>query len=201
MIKERLIAHFSHPRGVLGWVAGRIMATRDTNVARNAWIADILDPAPDARILEIGHGPGLAIEAIVPQLDGGSVVGVDISSLMESTAARRNRAAVADGTVAFEVADSANLPEGLDGFDLIYGVNASMFWDNPATAVKGLASRLADGGELVLAYMPPPTSDLDPADVAAELRDLFEGADLVGVTEAWMDFEPPTVAVRGRRQP
>ena len=41
----RLIANFGHPRGVLGRVAGAIMASRSSNVERNRWIAELLSPA------------------------------------------------------------------------------------------------------------------------------------------------------------
>ena len=92
-VTRRVIDQFRHPSGVYGRVAGRIMATRDTNVGRNRWIAQILEPPPDARILEIGHGPGVAIEALLPTLDGGHVTGLEISPLMSRTAARRNRRA------------------------------------------------------------------------------------------------------------
>lgn len=57
MIKSQLVKQFSNPHGPLGHIAGRIMATRSTNVERNRWVVQLLDPAPDDQILEIGHGP------------------------------------------------------------------------------------------------------------------------------------------------
>ena len=199
MITERVIANFSHPRGVFGWVAGRIMSTRESNVARNRWIADILALEPDAKVCEIGHGPGLAIEALWPALTTGHVVGVEISELMSRTAARRNKAAVKAGKVDFRVADSANLPPDLDGFDLIFGVNASMFWPDTQSAINALVERLTPGGELVLVFMPPPTSDHSASAVAADYARCFAAAGLTDIRYDEMDHEPPAIATRGRR--
>ena len=201
MIKERVIANFHHPKGMYGWIAGRIMSTRDTNVARNRWVAEILDPAPGASICEIGHGPGLAIEHLWPRLTTGRIVGVEISELMSRSAARRNKAGVQAGRVEFRVADSASLPADLDGFDLIFGVNASMFWPDPQAAIDGLVERLAPGGELVLVFMPPPTSDEVASSVAAEHAERFAAAGLVDIRHDQMDYDPPAIATRGRAVP
>lgn len=199
MIKERVVANFHHPKGVYGWIAGRIMSTRETNVARNRWVADMLDPKPDAYICEIGHGPGIAIEHLWPTLTTGRIVGVEISEQMSRTAARRNKAGVRAGRVEFRVADSASLPTDLDQFDLIFGVNASMFWPDTQSAVNGLVERLAPGGELVLVFMSPPTSDQSADSVAAEYARHFTTAGLTEVRQDAMDHQPPAIATRGRR--
>lgn len=199
MLKDRVIANFQHPKGVYGWIAGRIMATRDTNVQRNVWMAGVLDPAPDAKILEIGHGPGIAIEHLWPKLTTGRITGVEVSDLMSRTAARRNRAGVKAGRVEFRVADASALPSDLAGFDLVFGVNASMFWANQQAAIDGLVERLVPGGELALTYMPPPTSDRSATAVAAELAQRFEAAGLTDIRHDTMDFDPPAIATRGRR--
>ena len=199
MIKQRVIEQFQHPHGLLGRLAGRIMATRSTNVERNRWIAAKLDPAPDARILEIGHGPGVAIADLWPKLTTGHIDAVEVSDLMSRTAARRNRAGVKAGRVSFHVADSQQLPAPLDGYDIIFGVNVSMFWNDPSATIAHLANRLAPGGELVLVYMPPPTSDTPADAMAAELEARFENVALTEVHHDTMPFEPPAVAVHGRR--
>ncbi len=196
---DRVVEQFHHPRGLYGRVAGRIMATRESNVSRNRWIAGILRPAPGARILEIGHGPGVAIEALVPHLDGGHLTGLEISELMSRSAARRNKRAVASGVVDFRVGDSADPPDDLRDFDLIYAVNASMFWADPAAAVDELASRLAPGGELVFAFMPPPTSTSSAEEVADYTGQLFARVGLTDIRHEEMNSEPPTIATRGTR--
>lgn len=198
MIKQRIIANFRHPKGIFGRIAGRIMATRATNVSRNLWVADVLDPPPDARICEIGHGPGLAIERLWPALTTGEIVGIEISELMSRTAARRNQAGIDAGRVQFRVGDSAALPDDIDNFDLIYGVNASMFWTDTSAAISGLTERLNPGGELVLVYMPPPTSDTPATEIANQYATHFTRAGLTDVRQDRLDSRPPTIATRGR---
>ena len=198
-LKSRVIDQFGHPRGLYGRIAGRIMSTRDTNVARNQWIAEVLQPPAGSQILEIGHGPGLAIEALLPRLVGGHITGLEISELMSRSAARRNEAAIADGTAEFRIGDSADPPTDLRDFDLILAVNATMFWTDPAAAVHELVSRLSPGGDIVFVYMPPPTSTETAEAVAASTAELFSTAGLVDIRHHDMDYEPKTIATRATR--
>ncbi len=198
-LRQQVIHQFHHPRGIYGRIAGRIMSTRQSNVERNRWIAEILRPPAQARILEIGHGPGLAIEDLAPQLQDGHITGLEISSLMSRTASRRNRAQERAGRVDFRIGDSANPPPDLTGFDLIYGVNATMFWPDPESAIDALISRLQPGGELVFVYRPPPTATEHAETVAGETRDLFAAAGLVDISHDTMHSRPATIATRGRR--
>jgi SAM-dependent methyltransferase len=199
-VMTRVIDQFHHPRGIYGRIAGQIMATRDTNVARNEWIAEILDPPSGARNLEIGHGPGIAIEALVPRLVGGHITGLEISELMSRAAAKRNDQAIARGIVDFRVGDSVNPPTDLSGFDVIYAVNASMFWTDPVAAITELTSRLNPGGEIVFVYMPPPTSSDSAAAIAAETAELFAtAAGLIDIRHDETSFEPTAIATRGTR--
>ncbi len=198
-VMARVIDQFHHPRGMYGRVAGRIMATRDTNVARNHWIAEIIGPPAGVSILEIGHGPGLAIEALLPSLDGGHITGLEISDLMSRSAAKRNKDAVERGDVDFRVGDSANPPPELTGYDIIYAVNASMFWPEPLVAITELASRLSTGGEMVFVYMPPPTSTDSAQAVAAETAEHFAAAGLTNIGHDEMSFDPIAIATRGTR--
>ena len=99
MIKDKLFANFAHPRGGLGRLAGRIMAAKGDNNARARWAVAELDPKPDARVLEVGYGPGVAIALMAERLPDGTVVGVDSSDVMRAQASRRNRSAVAAGLV------------------------------------------------------------------------------------------------------
>ena len=69
-IKTHLYDQFREPRGPLGVLAGRIMSKRSSNRERSAWTVDLLDVQPDDRILELGYGPGLGLEAALgPPVD------------------------------------------------------------------------------------------------------------------------------------
>jgi len=118
---------------------------------------------------------------------------------MSRTAAGRNKAGVKAGLVQFRIADSSALPSDLDRFDLIFGVNASMFWPDTQAAINALVKRIAPGGELVLVFMPPPTSDQTAESVSAKYGRQFTAAGLVNIRHDRMDYQPPAIATRGRR--
>jgi len=199
MIKSSLIRQFGNPRGTLGHVAGRIMATRASNVERNVWIAKLLDPDPDANLLEIGHGPGIAIAHIWPQLTTGHIVGLDVSDLMSKSARKRNQDGVDRGVVEFRTGDAQDLPPDLQDLDVIYGVNVSMFWSDPRATISQLAERLRPGGAITLAYMTPPTADRPAQSMGDEISAHFDATGLVRVTTETFDFDPPAIAVTGHR--
>jgi hypothetical protein len=60
MIARYIARQFSRPTGLLGRVIGRGMARHNEREAR--WTVDLLAIEPDARVLEIGFGPGVAIQ-------------------------------------------------------------------------------------------------------------------------------------------
>lgn len=64
-IKARLFDRFRKPRGPLGILAGRIMSKRPSNQERSAWTVGLLDLRPNDRVLELGYGPGLGIQAVL----------------------------------------------------------------------------------------------------------------------------------------
>src|SRR3712207_3048662 len=99
-----LAEHFMHPEGFRGRVAGWIMGRRGSNVARNRWVVDLLELGPGDRALEIGCGPGVAVEAALAA--GADVVAVDPSEVMRAMAGRRNPGAtILEG-------DADRLPDG-----------------------------------------------------------------------------------------
>jgi len=57
----------------------------------------LLAVEPNARVLELGCGPGVAMAALAERAVDGLVVGVDHSPIMIRQARRRNAAAVAAG--------------------------------------------------------------------------------------------------------
>ena len=48
---------FRRPTGLLGRLAGWIMANRPSNIERNRWTVDLLRVQPADHVLEIGFGP------------------------------------------------------------------------------------------------------------------------------------------------
>lgn len=197
---RHLVSQFHRPRGPLGRLAGWLMATRGSNVERGRVLVDLLDLAPDHRVLEIGPGPGLALEAVGRIVTDGQLVAVDHSSLMLHLTADRNRDLVADRRLQLIETDAGRLPADLVDLDRIYAMNVWHFWPDQEAVVADLASRLGPSGRLVLGHQPrhrgATAADADAARRC--LRDQMADAGL-RVEDRTLAIDPPAVYVIGRR--
>jgi trans-aconitate methyltransferase len=153
-IKTRLYDQFREPRGPLGVLAGRVMSTRSSNRERSAWTVDLLDVQPDDRILELGYGPGLGLEAALGRLSTGRLVGLDHSTTMCNMAARRLRSVRSPVQPDLRVGSAEALPSDLGTFDKIFSCNVWLFWKDPVTVLGQLRSHLAPGGTVAVTHLP-----------------------------------------------
>ncbi len=199
MIKERLFANFAHPQGLLGRLAGRIMAKKKSNTARGRWAIDQLAPKATDRVLEVGYGPGVALGITGALVSSGTLVGVDSSDVMKAQASRRNRDLLRNGRLVLYVGDAQDLDPTLKDFDLIYGLNVWQFWSDQTATVNALAARLVPGGRLALLYMQPPSANTTAHEATKKLTQQFETAGLHDVKIHTMDFDPPAVLATGPR--
>ncbi|MFI2369640.1 SAM-dependent methyltransferase [Streptomyces sp. NPDC018833] len=123
---------------------------------RLAWAVEQLDVRPDDRVLEIGCGPGVAVDLVAARLTTGTVTAIDRSAHAVDTARRRNHAHISAGRADVLRLDLAELPRGDDRFDKIFAVNVNVFWTSAADReVALLRGLLAPGGTLSLFYEPP----------------------------------------------
>ena len=97
MIARYIARQFSRPSGLLGRVIGRGMARHNEREAR--WTVDLLGIEPEARVLEIGFGPGVAIQYAADRTTRGHVSGIDCSEAMLQMARKRNASRLANGLV------------------------------------------------------------------------------------------------------
>lgn len=153
-IRSMIARQFRQPRGLLGALAGVIMANRPSNRRRNAWAVERLDVKPDDRVLEIGCGPGFAIELVAARLDTGCVVGIDHSPVMIEQARRRNRAGVDAGKVELAMRGIDDLPVTLGGFTKIIAVNVLQFLPDLNAACAAITDIMAPGAMLAVTYQP-----------------------------------------------
>jgi len=153
-VRDHLVSQFQRPRGALGCLAGWILARRPSNRLRNLWTVEQLALEPTHRVLELGFGPGLAIEACAQRATAGQVVGVDHSTTMLRAARRRNRRAIREGRVVLHAGRFERLDElGLGApFDRILAVNALMFADEPEAQLRSLGARLRPGGRIAITF-------------------------------------------------
>lgn len=102
--------------------------------------------APDARVLDVGCGPGVELRHAARLVPDGEVVGVDLAAEMLRVAAREaDRRSIRN--VAFVQADVCALPADLDGaFDLAYACFSHHHFPDPAAACREVLRTLVPGG-------------------------------------------------------
>ena len=131
---------------------------------RLVWAAQVADPQPGERVLEVGCGHGVLLSLVAARLTGGSVLGLDRSATMTAAAAERNAAALAAGTVTLQTAELLAATLDDDAFDLVVAVHVGAFWRAPAAEYATVRRVLADGGRFVLVDQP-----LQPAQTPAQV--------------------------------
>ena len=199
-ITGHLYDQFRLPRGPLGRVAGRIMSRRSSNIERSRWTVDLLGLQPDARVLELGYGPGLGIEAAVDATPEGHVVGIDHSSTMRAMAAKRNAPAIRSGRATLLVGDAQDSPPDLGTFDAVFCCNVWLFWTDPDTTIKRLGELLEPSGKLAITHLPRHgnATDDDTNEAAERIEQQMHDAGLLNVERAYLRLDPaPAVCVTG----
>lgn len=143
---------FAHPQGLLGSLAGWLMLLK--NRQRNLWTLDLLQLKPTDYVLEIGFGPGWAIEQAAKRVPRGQVAGIDASATMLKDASRRNAAAIRAGRVQLQLGTEAPLPFADRTFESVFAVNSFQFWKEPCRGLSEVQRVLKLDGWLALTVQP-----------------------------------------------
>jgi SAM-dependent methyltransferase len=124
---------------------------------RIRFAAGVVDPAPSARVLEIGCGPGAAAELLCPRLPEGRMLAVDRSAVAVRRTTERNAAHVAAGVLEVRRSGLHDLAVPDGSVDVAFTVNVNLFWTrDPAPELAVLRAALAPGGVLHVLYEGPP---------------------------------------------
>lgn len=199
-VQRFMRSQFGRPTGLWGRLAGRMMARTRSNHERAQWTISLLGIKPGDRILEIGFGPGIAIELASRLAVDGRVVGLDHSEVMIRQAARRNADAVRDRQVELHLGSVAELPPFEEPFDKVFTINSIHFWEDPLQRLKDLRRVLKPGGMIAVTLQPrsrgatAATTALIGDELAAKLRS-------AGFTQVTVDIKQtrplPVACVRG----
>lgn len=139
---------------------------------RVAWAVDQLDLAPDARVLEIGGGPGAAAELVCRRLEHGFLLGIDRSAVATARSTKRNQAHLDAGRLELRLGRLVDLDVPDGSFDVAFSVDVNLFWTGPAHPELSLLHRaLHQGGRLHVLYGPTPR---DPTKALETVRRQIE---------------------------
>jgi SAM-dependent methyltransferase len=115
-----------------------------------AWAVDLLDVQAADTVLEVGFGPGAAI-----QLLSGSarhVAGVDPSAEMLRQARKRNVEAIGDGRVDLRQGFADHLPFAAESFDKAMAINSMQVWPDASAGLLEIRRVLKPGGRAAPAF-------------------------------------------------
>lgn len=188
-LRQNIVSQFKRPEGTFGQLAGFIMANRASNIERNQWTVDLLSLEADDRLLEIGFGPGLAIEQASQIVTDGLVVGIDHSEVMLQQAKKRNATAIADGRVELYLGSLENLPLYEKPFTKICSANVVQFWKDPVAEFSKLRSMLATGGAIASTYMPR-HKNASNADGRNKAIDIIANLEVAGFSNIRVEEKP-----------
>ena len=165
-LKTAIVRQFGKPSGLVGKLAGHIMARRSSNRVRNQKTVELMKLQPDSRVLEVGCGPGLALKFCAERVNVGNVVGLDHSPVMIAQARKR----VSKAGMAPKVSLMVGGIEKLDGwtmsFDRIYSLNVIQFIPDKADYFRAVYNALDNNGMCFTTYQPRMDND-DPNGAAA----------------------------------
>jgi SAM-dependent methyltransferase len=208
MLKRFIAGKFRNPTGLSGRLVGSLMAHGNRRAVD--WTVSVLRIQPADAVLEVGFGPGVAIERLVREASQGSVAGIDSSPTMVDVARRRNAAAIGAGRVELKVGDAGSLPYANQVFDKVFSIHCIYFWTTPVRVLKELRRVLRPGGIAAATILPrrrwlerktEPPADLFTLYEADDVALLLEraGFDEVRVEDGLQEGTSPCVCVIGRK--
>jgi SAM-dependent methyltransferase len=109
----------------------------------DAWLIRLLEIGPEDRVLEVGFGPGVAIELLAARATDGFVAGIDPSDVMVGQARSRNRSAVEQGRVDLREGTVASLPIPDASFTAALALHSVYFWPSIVAGLRELCPLLA----------------------------------------------------------
>lgn len=113
---------------------------------------ELLDVQPGDRVLEVGFGPGVAIQMLAHSTSAQSVTGTDPSRRMFEQAQARNAEVIEAGKVTLWQGPVERLCCRDSTFDKALAIRSLQLWPDPAAGLQEIQRALRPGGRIVLGF-------------------------------------------------
>ncbi len=152
LARKLLMRAFGRPEGLLGRLGGRVMGRMNQPAA--AWGVELLGLHENEKVLEIGFGPGVAIEILAGAAPGARIAGIDPSDEMRRQATRRSAAAIARQVVDLRRGSADDLPFADESFDAALAINSMQVWPDALAGLREIRRVGRAGARVVLVFTP-----------------------------------------------
>ncbi|NWF61276.1 MAG: methyltransferase domain-containing protein [Fischerella sp.] len=152
IVDSLLMQMFGRPKGILGRLGGFILARTKRDFTQ--WVIHLLEVQPDDKVIEVGFGPGVAIQILADAVSTGYVAGVDYSEEMVEQARVRNAKAIEAGLVQLQYGSVEALPFADDTFDKALAINSMQVWSDAIAGLREMRRVMKVGGKIALGFTP-----------------------------------------------
>jgi ubiquinone/menaquinone biosynthesis C-methylase UbiE len=150
IVNGLLMQMFGRPKGLLGRLGGIILARTKRDFTQ--WVIPLLEVQSDSKVLEVGFGPGVAIQILAATASTGFVAGIDYSQEMVEQATTRNAKAIAAGIVQLHYGSVEKLPFADDIFDKALAINSMQVWSDGMAGLREIRRVMTEGGQIALGF-------------------------------------------------
>ncbi|KZZ85191.1 class I SAM-dependent methyltransferase [Bacillus sp. SJS] len=144
--------NFSKPKGWIGVITGKIMARENQFI--NQWTISRLGVRRGDKVLEVGYGPGYALEYILKNYPVVKADGIDISETMKEQASIRLKDHIEAGKTELSAADIGEARIPANSYHKILSVNNYTIWDEPRKGLSHLYEAMIPGGTIAITMQP-----------------------------------------------
>ena len=187
---ELFAKQFRNPEGLLGKLAGKVMARDNQEI--NRWTIDRLHIQPGDQILEIGYGPGMAMAYMFKTYKRIRIDGVDISSQMAEEAGKRNAEFAEKGKLRLFQGEIYDAEQELSQYDKVISVNNYPLWKHKKRCLSVIHHVMKEGAVIAMTVQPreeDASKEKTFAHAREMERDLFQ-AGFRNISVKFRKFQP-----------